>query len=72
MVSLNMPFIFGIILSVLIGYALGGLVIFLIPIMAAGFFIYILGKPALQKYIKRQRERRKLKKLLKERLKYLP
>lgn len=67
-----MPFILGLILNVFVGYALGGLIIFLIPVMAAGFFIYILGRPVLQKYIERQRERRRLKKLLKERLKYLP
>ncbi len=67
-----MPFILGLILNFFVGYALGGLIIFLIPVMAAGFFIYIFGRPVLQKYIERQRERRRLKKLLKERLKYLP
>lgn len=67
-----MPFVFGVILSILVGYALGGLVIFLIPIMAVAVFIYFISKPVLQKYIEKKTERRKLKKILKERLKYLP
>jgi uncharacterized protein (DUF2062 family) len=67
-----MPFVFGIMLSIFIGYVLGGLVIFLVPLIAFGYLFYVLGKPAITRFIEKQRQKRKIRKLLKERLKYLP
>jgi len=67
-----MPFIFGIILSAFIGYILGPLVFLLAPLIIGLIFLYFPLKSSLPGRIERWRERRKVKKLLKERLKYLP
>jgi hypothetical protein len=67
-----MPFVFGIILSAFIGYILGPLVFLLAPLIIGLIFLYLLLKSYLPGRIERWRERRKVKKLLKERLKYLP
>jgi uncharacterized membrane protein len=67
-----MPFVFGIILSAFIGYILGPLVFLLAPLIIGLIFLYLLLKSYLPGRIERWRERRKVKRLLKERLKYLP
>ncbi len=67
-----MPFAFFIALAAFIGYALGGLVVFILPLAFVGFIAYWFGKPIVVSYLEKRRERRKLKKLLKERLRYLP
>ncbi len=72
LLSLNMTLFFGILLSALIGYVLSGLILFLMPIMAVLFLIYVFTKPAFARYIEEKREKRKLKKLLNERLRYIP
>lgn len=60
-----------IIFSVLIGYILGGIVVFVIPIISIILLAYFLFRP-IKACIKNQAKRIKLKKLLRERLKYLP
>jgi hypothetical protein len=67
-----MFFVFDILLAVFIGYVLGGLVVFILPLFFVGYIIYWFGKPIIRGYIERRNRRQKLKKLLKERLKYLP
>jgi len=67
-----MFFVFGIILSVFVGYILGPLVFLLAPLIIGIIFLYLPLKSSLTSRIDRWRERRKVKKLLKERLKYLP
>jgi hypothetical protein len=67
-----MPFVFGIILSALVGYILGPLVFLLAPLIIGLIFLYLPLRSSLTGRIDRWRERRKVKKLLKERLRYLP
>jgi len=67
-----MPFVFGIVLSAFIGYILGPLVFLLAPLVIGLILLYLSLKSFLPARIQRWRERRKVKKLLKERFKYLP
>lgn len=59
------------ILSVLVGYLLGGLVLVLMPVVFLGWLGYVIFKPLVESYLERRRERKKLKRLLRERLRYL-
>ena len=67
-----MPFVFGIILNILIGYVFGGLIIILMPILFLGYLAYMIGKPFIQEYFEKRKQRKKLKKFLEKRLNYLP
>lgn len=60
------------ILSVLVGYLLGGLALVLMPLVFLVWLGYVMVKPFVKSYLERRRERKKLKRLLKERLRYLP
>jgi hypothetical protein len=60
------------ILSVLVGYLLGGLALVLMPLVFLIWLGYVMVKPFVKSYLERRRERKKLKRLLKERLRYLP
>jgi len=61
-----MPFVFLLGLYVLVGYILGGLVIFLIPLAFIAIIFWLIGKhfltPGLRVYFTRRKERKKLKK----------
>jgi ABC-type bacteriocin/lantibiotic exporter with double-glycine peptidase domain len=66
----------GLLLSVAVGYILGplALVLFFIAIIAVPLFLIIkaLTNEYIAPYLIKKREKRKLKKILKERFKYLP
>jgi uncharacterized SAM-binding protein YcdF (DUF218 family) len=70
-----MPTVLIALLYILIGYYFWWLFLLLLPVAFVGFIVWLAGRisiPLVSGYIVRFKERRKLKKLLEERLKHIP
>jgi len=70
-----MPTVLIALLYILIGYYFWWLFLLLLPIAFVLFIVWLVGRisiPFISVYLARWKERRKLKKLLEERLKHIP
>ena len=70
-----MPTVLIALLYILIGYYFWWLFLLLLPIAFVLFIVWLVGRisiPFISVYLARFKERRKLKKLLEERLKHIP
>jgi len=70
-----MPTVLIALLYILIGYYFWWLFLLLLPIAFVLFIVWLAGRisiPLISGYIARRKERRKLRKLLEERLKHIP
>jgi lauroyl/myristoyl acyltransferase len=70
-----MPTVLIALLYILIGYYFWWLFLLLLPICFVLFIVWLVGRisiPFISGYIARKKERRKLRKLLEERLKHIP
>lgn len=71
-----MPFVFGILLALATGYFLGPVVFLIFAVLVLSVPLWFIGKALYdaygRAYFKRMRERRRIRKVLRERLKWLP
>jgi len=70
-----MPPILTALLYILIGYYFWWLFLLMLPVAFVVFIVWLAGRisiPLISGYIARRKERRKLRKLLEERLKHIP